>query len=143
MEPRLAEGDATDCSRLAWLLIRCDQEDRALEIVEYGLKLDPNNEYCQNLKIRIWKRRAESAREANDMVTFVDASIHVAEVPTSDLREISEVVNLFNQSGREFEPDPDRRRVLALRLAGVMEARIASGNATDCSRLGMGLDERR
>jgi hypothetical protein len=136
MEPKMADADATDCSRLAWLLIRCDREDRALEFVECGLRLEANNEYCQNLKMRIWKRRAEAAREANDMPGFIDASIHVAEVPASDFREISEVANTFNQLGREFEPDLDRRRILALRLARVMETRIGTGNATDCSRLG-------
>ena len=136
MGPKIMDGDATDCSRLAWLLIRCDQEDNALEIVERGLRLDPTNEYCQSLKMRIWKRRAEVAREANDTAAFVDASIHIAEVPTSDFREISEVANNFNQSAREVEPDPERRRILALRLARVMEARIETANATDCSRLG-------
>jgi hypothetical protein len=42
MEPKIADGDATDCSRLAWLLIRCEREDRAIEIVECGLRLDPD-----------------------------------------------------------------------------------------------------
>jgi hypothetical protein len=51
MEPKITEGDATDCSRLAWLLIKCDRGDRALQIVERGLRLDPDSEYCQNLKI--------------------------------------------------------------------------------------------
>jgi len=136
MEPMISGGDSTDYSRLAWLLIRCDKEDKALEIVDRGLKLDPYNEHCQNIKLRIWKRRADTARQANDTVAYVDASIHVAEVPTSEFEEISDVANTFNQSARDFEPDQDRRQVLALRLANVMEARIGSGNATDCSRLG-------
>ncbi len=117
-------------------MIRCDREDRAIEIVECGLKLDPDNEYCQSLKASIWKRRAEAARQANGMAGLVDAFIHVAEAPASDFRDTSEVASTFNQSGREIEPDPDRRRLLALRLARVLEARIGTGNATDCSRLG-------
>ena len=135
MEPKIADGDSTDCSRLAWLLIRCEKEDRALEIVESGLKLDANNEHCQNLKLKIWQRRAEAAQQADDMPTVVEASIHAAEVPTSDFHEISEVANLFNQHGRDFEPDQGRRQVLALRLAKVMESRIGSASANDCSRL--------
>jgi hypothetical protein len=63
MEPKITEGDATECSRLAWLFLRCDKEKRAIEIVECGLKLDPFNEYCQNLKEKIWSRRAALARD--------------------------------------------------------------------------------
>jgi hypothetical protein len=135
MEPMIVEGDATDCSRLAWLLLRCDQEERALEIVDCGLRLDTDNEHCQNLKLRIWRRRAEAARQANDKLAFVLASIYIGEVPTSEFQELSEAANTFNQVGREFEPDQDRRHILAFRLAKAMEARIESANATDCSRL--------
>jgi tetratricopeptide (TPR) repeat protein len=135
MEPKIVYGDSTDCSRLAWLLIRCDKEDRALEIVDCGLKLDPNDEHCQNLKLKIWKRRAEAARQANEMLTLIEASIRIAEVPTSDFQEISDAANVFNQFGRDFEPDQDRRHRLALRLAKVMETKIENANATDCSRL--------
>lgn len=136
LEPKIADGDSTDCSRLAWLLIRCDKEDRAIEIVERGLKLDPDNEYCQNLRLKIWRRRAEAAREVNDMVAFIEASIHLVEVSASHFHELSDVANTFNQFGRELEPDPDRRHLLALRLARALESRIESGDATDCSRLG-------
>ena len=132
----MADGDSTDCSRLAWLLLRCNQDERALEIVECGLKLDASNEHCQNIKLKIWRRRAEAFREANNMAAFVDASIHIAEVPSSDFRELSEASNAFNQFGNRIEPDPDRRRLLALRLGRVMEGRIGDADATDCSRLG-------
>ena len=139
LEPKIVNGDATDCSRLAWLFIRCENEERAIEIAEVGLKLDPYNEHCQNLKLGIWRRRAEAAQLANNMPGFVDASIHIAEVPSSDFREISELANVFNQQGREIEPDSDKRQALALRLAKAMEARIAEANATDCSRLAWAL----
>jgi hypothetical protein len=135
MEPRIMDGDATDCSRLAWLLIRCENEDRALEVVNCGLKLDPNNEHCQNLKLKIWTRRADTARQVGDIIGLIDASVHVAEVPTSDFCEISDAANTFNQYGRDFEPEQDRRHLLALRLAKVIEGRIGEANATDCSRL--------
>ncbi len=135
MEPMILEGDATDCSRLAWLLVRGDKEDRALEIVDCGLRLDPHNEHCQNLKLRIWRRRSDAARQANNMGGFIDAAIRIGEVPTSDFQELSEAANTFNQFRGEFEPDQERRFALAFRLAKAMEARIESANATDCSRL--------
>ena len=50
MEPKIGQGDATDCSRLAWVLIQSGRTDRADEIVERGLQLDPLNEYCLKLK---------------------------------------------------------------------------------------------
>jgi len=135
MESKIVDGDSTDCSRLAWLLIRCEREDRALEIVDCGLKLDPNNEHCQNLKLKIWTRRAEAADQGQDMVAYIDAAIRIAEVPKSDFLKISDAVNMFNQSGRDFEPDQDRRQLMALRLVKVMEARMEGAAATDCSRL--------
>jgi len=50
MDDRIeSEGDATDCSRLGWLFIRLDEEHKAKRIVELGLKMDPNNEYCHKL----------------------------------------------------------------------------------------------
>lgn len=52
MELRLQEGNATDCSRLCWLLLRLDEDEKAIEYLRYGLKLDPNNEYCQKLKTK-------------------------------------------------------------------------------------------
>jgi uncharacterized protein HemY len=135
MEYKIVDGDATDCSRLAWLFIRCDQEDRALQIVECGLRVDPTNEYCQSLKLRVWRRRAETARQANDLLAVIDATIRIAEIPTSDFQELSDATNIFNQMGRELEPDQDRRYLLGLRLAKVFESRIHDANATDRSRL--------
>lgn len=44
------EGDATDCSRLAWLYLRLGAEDEAGRLVELGLRREPNNEYCLKLK---------------------------------------------------------------------------------------------
>ncbi|MBU1934677.1 hypothetical protein KKF04_01350 [Patescibacteria group bacterium] len=49
MASRIVEGDATDCSRLAWLYLRIQEEDKAFEIVERGLKIDNENDYCINL----------------------------------------------------------------------------------------------
>lgn len=135
MEPKMVGGDATDCSRLAWLFIRCDKEDRALELVEVGLSLESKNEHCQSLKLRIWRRRATAARQVGDLKAFVEASIHIGEVPSSEFHELSEAANVFNRFGRDFEPDYDRRHALAFRIARLMELRIAEADATDCSRL--------
>jgi hypothetical protein len=50
MEPKIMHGDATDCSRLAWVLIQSGRVDRALEIIDCGLRIEPTNEHCLNLK---------------------------------------------------------------------------------------------
>ena len=53
---RINEADATDLSRLAWLYLHLHNVDRALEIVEEGLKLDPQDEHCLKLKTRLQRR---------------------------------------------------------------------------------------
>ncbi len=53
MENRINEGDATDCSRLAWLFLRLHQDDKAARFVEMGLTIDPDNDYCNNLAGRV------------------------------------------------------------------------------------------
>jgi len=49
METRIDEGDATDCSRLAWLFIRLGEEEKARTIVGLGLSHHPDNIHCNNL----------------------------------------------------------------------------------------------
>lgn len=49
MESRIDEGDANDCSRLAWLFLRLRNDAKAKEIVQLGLSIDPNNIHCKNL----------------------------------------------------------------------------------------------
>ena len=41
MEARIGSGNATDCSRLAWVLKQIGETERAIHIVERGLQLDP------------------------------------------------------------------------------------------------------
>ncbi|MCK9522488.1 MAG: NB-ARC domain-containing protein [Proteobacteria bacterium] len=54
MENRIYdEGDATDCSRLAWLLVGLKDESKARDIVEFGLSQDPDNDYCNRLLNRL------------------------------------------------------------------------------------------
>lgn len=53
MDSRIEEGDATDCSRLAWLCLRLREDDRAKQLTERGLKLDPRNEYIYKLATRL------------------------------------------------------------------------------------------
>lgn len=53
MIKRIHEGRATDYSRLAWLLINNSQEKKALEMVEKGLVLEPENPHCQRLYAKI------------------------------------------------------------------------------------------
>jgi hypothetical protein len=47
------EGDATDCSRLAWLYLRLDERVMAARLIDHGLSQDPGNEYCSKLKEKL------------------------------------------------------------------------------------------
>jgi hypothetical protein len=53
MGSRIAEADATDCSRVAWLCLALHDEERASRFVEKGLALEPNNEHCLKLASRM------------------------------------------------------------------------------------------
>ena len=54
MKEYAIEGDATDCSRLAWLYIRLGDNDSARHLTQQGLNLEPNNEYCLRLAKRLF-----------------------------------------------------------------------------------------
>ena len=49
MERRISEANATDCSRLAWLLLRLKDETKAVQFTRFGLSKDPDNDYCLGL----------------------------------------------------------------------------------------------
>jgi energy-coupling factor transporter ATP-binding protein EcfA2 len=53
MEKRISEGDADDCSRLAWLFLHLHKEEDAKRIAEKGLLLEHDNMYCQNILTRL------------------------------------------------------------------------------------------
>jgi tetratricopeptide (TPR) repeat protein len=53
MLDRLAEADATDLSRLAWLLLQLGRDADARDVVLRGLRLDPANSYCLKLAKRL------------------------------------------------------------------------------------------
>jgi tetratricopeptide (TPR) repeat protein len=52
MEALLSDGNptATDYSRLAWLYLYRGEKEKARAHVESGLELEPDNEYCLNLR---------------------------------------------------------------------------------------------
>jgi hypothetical protein len=52
MEPHIGDFNATDCSRLAWIYLRLHKEDEARTLVDTGLALEPQNEYCLKLRDR-------------------------------------------------------------------------------------------
>jgi tetratricopeptide (TPR) repeat protein len=135
MEPKIAMADATDCSRLAWVLIHSGRTDRALEIIDSGLRLEPTNEYCRKLKAKVWERIAEKKRLQGDVFGFLEAAVRMVEVPGTDIAAISSVANDFNQLVRQLDADPEAQRELARRLSAVMELQIPDGDAVDCSRL--------
>lgn len=49
MKARIEEGDATDCSRLAWLCLHLNDEVMARQLTIRGLQRDPRNEHCLKL----------------------------------------------------------------------------------------------
>lgn len=49
MERHVDQLSATDCSRLAWLYLNVQAEERARDIAKIGLQRDPNNDHCLNL----------------------------------------------------------------------------------------------
>ena len=53
MENRINEGNANDCSRLAWLYLRLNNEKKAREIAEMGLSIDSENEHCRRIIERL------------------------------------------------------------------------------------------
>ncbi|MDZ5712613.1 NB-ARC domain-containing protein [Jeotgalibacillus haloalkalitolerans] len=53
MKERIKEADATDCSRLCWILMSLDLLEDANKYLELGLDKDPNNDYCKRLKNRL------------------------------------------------------------------------------------------
>jgi hypothetical protein len=55
MESRIDEGDATDCSRLAWLFLRLGNDEKARELCKLGLSKDDSNSHCINILARINK----------------------------------------------------------------------------------------
>jgi hypothetical protein len=59
MEPKITDGNGTDCSRLGWLFLQIGNQNRAWEIVQCGLRLDDDNEYCKKPESRL---SAEGAR---------------------------------------------------------------------------------
>lgn len=58
MEDRLAEATAVDCSRIAWLCLNMQDEERAIRFTSIGFDRDPTNEYCLGLKVRLDRRDA-------------------------------------------------------------------------------------
>ena len=49
-EKRQNEADANDFSRMAWLALHIQQETKARQYTEQGLKHDPENQHCLKLK---------------------------------------------------------------------------------------------
>ncbi|MCW8329080.1 NB-ARC domain-containing protein [Photobacterium sp. SDRW27] len=52
---RKSEGDAVDCSRLAWLALHLDKKNDAEDLVTLGLKIDRFNTYCLKLNEKLSK----------------------------------------------------------------------------------------
>jgi hypothetical protein len=86
-------------------------------------------------QMMVWQKLAEFCRKERDWRGFVNAIVHIAELPGTDLGTISGAVNTFNSVNREFESDPEQKRAFAGRLIAILEPKIVEGDADDCSRL--------
>ena len=53
MESRIDEADADDYSRLAWLCLHLRDREKAHEMANKGLSLEPNNQHCANVLRRL------------------------------------------------------------------------------------------
>ncbi len=53
MHGRLQSLSATDCSRLAWLMLNLGDDQRARDVVRKGIDRDPQNDHCKKLVARI------------------------------------------------------------------------------------------
>jgi hypothetical protein len=49
------EPSAVDYSRLGWLVLRQNRQEKALELAKLGLLLDPDDEHCRKLEDRLLK----------------------------------------------------------------------------------------
>ncbi len=49
LEQQIDRLSATDCSRLAWLHLNVQNEERALFVARAGISRNPNNDHCQSL----------------------------------------------------------------------------------------------
>ena len=53
MHSRLQRLSATDCSRLAWLMLNLGDGERARDVAHRGVGLDPENDHCRRLVARL------------------------------------------------------------------------------------------
>lgn len=53
LEKRRNEASADDMSRMAWLAFHLDQESKAREYAEAGLRIEPENYHCSNILSRL------------------------------------------------------------------------------------------
>ncbi|MXY52588.1 MAG: hypothetical protein F4Y86_08710 [Gammaproteobacteria bacterium] len=53
MHARLQGMSATDCSRLAWLMLNLGNAEQARDVAKLGLEKNPKNEYCEKLVERL------------------------------------------------------------------------------------------
>ena len=53
MQTRVQRLSATDCSRLAWLMLNLGDDERARDVAKRGLERDPENVYCKRLVARL------------------------------------------------------------------------------------------
>jgi tetratricopeptide (TPR) repeat protein len=55
LKSKISQCNATDLSRLGWLLLNNNRPQEAEEVVKKGMSIDPNNSYCQRLLDKLEK----------------------------------------------------------------------------------------
>jgi hypothetical protein len=89
----------------------------------------------------VWKKLATLCQRSHDDVGEVHALVEMCQVPGIPLHVISNAANRINNINFRLKRkglsvfDSDERRILARRVAQVMERQIEDLDATDCSRL--------
>jgi hypothetical protein len=124
-----------------WLLLASMYEERAApdwvddakDAIRKFLESTPRNQE-QGVA---WRRLAALCERSHDIVGEAHAHVELARLDEVSFGVISSAASRLNGllSGPSGALDVQTKRVLASRLAGLMESRIAEADATDLSRL--------
>jgi len=113
----------------------------SLERAKQSLRLYLEKPDKQEGISRVWKRLADLCRRSQDYAGEVHALVEMCQVPGIPLHVVSNAANRINNINFELKHmgltvfDSEERRILAMKVAEVMDKRIGQLDATDCSRL--------
>jgi hypothetical protein len=121
-----------DIASLFELSALLDRLDRAKEAVRRYLETGPDVDSQRYA----WRRLAELCQDSEDWSGELHARVELCQLPGADLETISEAANRLNGLlVRQQFLDTEEKRVLARKLARIMDARLGQADGTDHSRL--------